>query len=113
VRKLHEKAPATGERDLLFARAELSHVAGDRIGRSLKRWDTRDARDYYLGSAMYAWFYLFGESKDPAPGAVDRRFREACDLYNYGLGLALAAEKKGTNDWEPPQEETEGTETGA
>ena len=41
--------------------------------------------------------YLFGECNDAPPGAFDRRFREACDLYNYSLGLALAAEKKGTN----------------
>ena len=29
VRQLHQKALATGERDLLFALAELSYVAGD------------------------------------------------------------------------------------
>jgi pimeloyl-ACP methyl ester carboxylesterase len=96
VRRLHQKALATGERDLLFALAELSYVAGERIGRSVKPWDPRQARDYYLGSAVYAWLFLFGEAKEPPPSAFDRRFREACDFYNSGLGLGLA-EGKGTN----------------
>ena len=96
VRQLHEKAVATGERDLLFALAEISYVAGDQIHRSLKAWDKRDARDYYLGSAVYAWLFLFGEGKDAPPGAFDRRFREACDFYNYGLGLALTG-RRSTN----------------
>ena len=30
------------------------------------------------------------------PGAFDRRFREACDFYNYGLGLALTG-RRSTN----------------
>jgi pimeloyl-ACP methyl ester carboxylesterase len=96
VRQLHQKALATGERDLLFALAELSYAAGDRIGHSVKPWDVRDARDYYLGSAVYAWMFLFGENKQPPPDAFDRRFRDACDFYNYGLGLALM-ERRNTN----------------
>jgi len=96
VRQLHEKAVATSERDVLFALAELSYVAGDHIRHSVKPWDPRDARDYYLGSAVYAWLFLFGEGKEAPPGAFDRRFREACDLYNYGLGLALTG-RKSTN----------------
>jgi pimeloyl-ACP methyl ester carboxylesterase len=97
VRQLHQKAAATGDRDLLFALAELSYTAGDHIRGSLKPWDPRDPRDYYLGSAVYAWLYLFGDGKDPKPDAFDRRFRVACDFYNYGLGLGLAAERRSTN----------------
>jgi len=96
VRQLHQKAVSTGERDLLFALSELSYVAGDQIRRSVKPWDPRDAREYYLGSAVYAWLFLFGEGRDPRPSAFDRRFREACDLYNFGLGLALV-EARNTN----------------
>ena len=76
VRQLHQQAVATGDRDLLFALAELSYVAGEQIRHSVKPWDPRDARDYYLGSAVYAWLFLFGEGKDAPPGAFDRRFRE-------------------------------------
>jgi pimeloyl-ACP methyl ester carboxylesterase len=96
VRQLHAKAVATGERDLLFALAELSFSAGDHIRRSVKPWDPRDARDYYLGSAVYAWLFLFGEGNDAPPGPFDRRFREACDFYNYSLGLALTG-RRSTN----------------
>jgi len=45
VRQLHDKALTTSDRDLLFALAELSYVAGNRISRSVKPWDPRDARD--------------------------------------------------------------------
>lgn len=88
VRELHAKAVATGERDLLFALAELSYVAGDHLKHGAKDTSGLDARDYYLGAAVYAWLFLFGEGSEP-PHAFDRRFRTACDLYNYGLGLAF------------------------
>lgn len=97
VHQLHQKAVATGERDLLFALAELSYVAGEHIRREVKPWDPRDPRDYYLGSAVYAWLYLFGNGMDPKPAAFDRRFRQACDLYNYSLGLALVTDRRSTN----------------
>jgi pimeloyl-ACP methyl ester carboxylesterase len=96
VRQLQVRAAASGERDLLFALSELSYVAGEQIRRSVKPWDPRDARDYYLGSAVYAWLFLFGDSKQAPPGAFDRRFRDACDLYNYSLGLALT-ERRNNN----------------
>jgi pimeloyl-ACP methyl ester carboxylesterase len=96
VRQLHQQAVTTGERDVLFALAELSYVAGDRIAHSVKPWDPRDARDYYLGSAVYAWLFLFGESEGTPPDAFDPRFRQACNFYNYALGLALT-ERRSTN----------------
>src|SRR5262245_18879568 len=96
VRQLHQKALASGDRDLLFALAELSFVAGEDIRRSLKPWDPRDAREFYLGSAIYSYLFLFSEGKDPPPSAFDRRFREACDFYNFSLGLALTG-RKSTN----------------
>ncbi len=97
VRQLHGKALETDERNLLFALAELSYVAGDQIRRSVKPWDPRDPRDYYLGSAVYAWLYLFGDSKDPKPDPFDRRYRMACDFYNYSLGLGLVSDRRSTN----------------
>jgi pimeloyl-ACP methyl ester carboxylesterase len=96
VRELHEKAVASGDRDVLFGLAELSYTAADRIRHSVKPWDPRDERDYYLGAAVYAWLFLFGEGKEPPPGPFDNRVREACDFYNYSLGLALT-ERRGTN----------------
>ncbi|MCC6823158.1 MAG: alpha/beta fold hydrolase [Verrucomicrobia subdivision 3 bacterium] len=96
VRRLHEKALATGDRDLLFALAEVSYLAGEKLRRNVKPWETLDARDYYLGAAVYAGLFLFGEGRDARPDAFDRRFRFACDLYNYGLGWALG-DRDGTN----------------
>ncbi len=98
VVRLHEKAIATQDRNLLFALAELSYAAGDHISHSVKPWEQRDARDYYLGAAVYAYWFIFGDTNTvhtPAE-AFDRRFRAACDIYNYGLGLALM-ERRGTS----------------
>lgn len=96
VRQLHQKALATGERDLLFALSELSYVAAEQIGHGVKPWDARDARDFYLGSAVYAWLFLFGQGESARPGPWDPRVRKACDFYNYGLGLALR-DRRSTN----------------
>jgi len=98
VVRLHEKAMAVQDRNLFFALAELSYAAGDHISKSVQPWDPRDARDYYLGAAVYAYWFIFGDTNTvhTAAEAFDRRFRTACDLYNYGLGLALR-ERRGTN----------------
>jgi pimeloyl-ACP methyl ester carboxylesterase len=93
---LHQKALDTGGRDLLFALAELSYTAGQQVRRGLKPWDAGDARDFYLGSPVYAYLFLFSQANGPKPDAFDRRFRAACDLYNYGLGWALT-ERRGSN----------------
>lgn len=98
VVRLHEKAVASRDRTLLFALAELSYAAGNHISGSVQPWDPRDARDFYLGAAVYAYWFIFGDTNTvhtPAE-AFDRRFRTACDIYNYGLGLALM-ERRGTN----------------
>jgi len=98
VRQLHGHAQTAGERDILYALAELSFAAAREVEKSVKPWDPRDARDYYLGSAVYAYLFLFSdELKGAKPSSFDRRFRNACDLYNYGLGLALK-ERKETNN---------------
>lgn len=89
VRRLHELAVARAEPDLLFALAEMSFLAGEELRRSVKPWETRDERDFYLGAAVYAGLYLFGDERDPFAGVFDRRFRMAADLYNRCLGLAL------------------------
>jgi pimeloyl-ACP methyl ester carboxylesterase len=93
---IHQKAVEGRDRGLLFALSELNCLAGERVRRSVKPWDMRDARDYYLASAVYAWFFLLGDATNAPPGAFDRRFRVACDLYNYGLSRALT-EPRSTN----------------
>ncbi|HEX7858699.1 MAG TPA: alpha/beta hydrolase [Verrucomicrobiae bacterium] len=78
---LHQRALLTSERSLLYALAELSYLAGDTSDREV-------SSDFYLGSAVYAYLFLFGDGED-RPDPFDRRYRFACDLYNYGLGQAL------------------------
>ena len=90
---IHQKAVESGERDLLYALSELNYLAGERLRRSIKPWETRDARDYYLASSVYAWFFLFGDASAPPPSSFDQRFRTACDLYNFGLGWALTGRR--------------------
>jgi pimeloyl-ACP methyl ester carboxylesterase len=48
-----------------------------------------DPKQYFLGAAVYAYLFLMGEGSDPPPGAFDRRFRMACDLYNRSLANVL------------------------
>ena len=96
LKLIHQKALASNDRDELFALAELNYLAGDRLRRSVKAWEPRDARDYYLASAVYAYFFLFGDANQPRPDGYDLRFRLACELYNNGLGWALT-ERRSTN----------------
>src|SRR5688572_18117975 len=90
---LHERALVTQERGLLYALAELSYLAGDETSGDDKTSGKRLAEDFYLGSAVYAYLFLFGDGED-RPDPFDRRFRFACDLYNYSLGRALIDRSK-------------------
>jgi pimeloyl-ACP methyl ester carboxylesterase len=95
---LHQKAVETGERDLLYALAELNFTEGERLRHdaSFRPWETRDDRDYYLASAVYAWFFIFQCPTNSLGFAFDNRFRAACDLYNGSLGWALTG-RRATN----------------
>ncbi len=95
LRALHEKACADDRRDLVYALAELNYLYADRLRRSNRSAKGRQARDYYLCSAMYAYQYLLGEGSEPPPGPFDPRFRLACDLYNRALSLGLTTEDAG------------------
>jgi pimeloyl-ACP methyl ester carboxylesterase len=94
---IRQKAAEGRERSVLFALSELNYFAGERLRRSVKPWEPRDSRDYYLASAVYAWLFLLGDAADPPPGSFDERFSSACDLYNYGLGWALTQGRRSTN----------------
>ena len=68
------------ERDRLFALSELSFAYAEKSGN----------QSYYLGSAAYAYAFLFPPGSADAPGAYDPRLRLAVDLYNRGIALGLA-----------------------
>ncbi|HXC99649.1 MAG TPA: alpha/beta hydrolase, partial [Verrucomicrobiae bacterium] len=93
---LHQKAVESGDRDIIFALSELNFLTGEKVRRSVKPWEPRDARDYYLASAVYAWFFLGSTSTNSLKGAFDSRFRAAGELYNCGLGWALTG-RRSTN----------------
>ena len=82
IHRLHELAVAQPSRELSFSLAELCYAAAKENGR----------RDCYLGAAVYAWSYLFGGEAKAPPNSFDRRFRVACDLYNYGLLKAFLSD---------------------
>jgi pimeloyl-ACP methyl ester carboxylesterase len=110
IRNLHEIAAKDGRRDLLLALSELCFLAAQKAEADLdtQLFDARELyysplepdvilpthepinpRDFYLGSAVYAYFFLLGPGNEPPPGAFDRRFRLACDLYNRSLANML------------------------
>jgi pimeloyl-ACP methyl ester carboxylesterase len=89
LRLLHQKAEQSGDRSILYALSELNYLEGERVRRIVKPWEPRDARDYYLASAVYAWFFIFNNVTNQTPMAYDDRFRAACNFYNTGLSWAL------------------------
>jgi pimeloyl-ACP methyl ester carboxylesterase len=83
LERLHGLMMATrGDPDVLFALAELSYLYG--------RGDAA-RREYLLGSAVYAWAFLFPDGDGVRPGRFDPRLRVAADLYNWSLAAALAS----------------------
>ena len=91
LQQLHEHACEDNRRDLLFALAELNYLHGEMLHRSVKPWEPGRAADFFLGSAVYSWFYLLGDGEEPLPNPYDRRFRVSCDLYNRAVARAFAA----------------------
>lgn len=88
--RLHERAGRDDRRDLLYALAELNYQHGTRLEGNPKPGAARRAPDFFLSSAIYAWFYLFGEGEQPSPTPFDERFRVTCNLYNRALARAFA-----------------------
>ena len=104
VARLQEKACNDKRPELLFALADLSYATAERYEKytlvTVHQQDQqttitvpgkRAARAYYFASAVYSYFYLFGEGAE-TPGLYDRQFRTVCDFYNRGLAKALKQE---------------------
>jgi pimeloyl-ACP methyl ester carboxylesterase len=79
IAALHEMATQSDTRERLFGLAELCIYQGRRM--TNQRW--------YLGAAVYAYLYLFGQADAPPPGPFDPRFRLAADLYSRGVAEAF------------------------
>jgi hypothetical protein len=68
------------EHDRLFALSELSFAHAENSG----------SQSYYLGSAAYAYSFLFPAKPANAPDAYDPRLRIAVDIYNQSIAKGLA-----------------------
>ncbi len=80
--ELHRRTVAEGERESLLALAELAYIEGQRT----------DRHSDYLGAAVYAYLYMFGDLEGPPPTAWDPRTRIAADIYNRALARAFATD---------------------
>jgi pimeloyl-ACP methyl ester carboxylesterase len=87
--KLQTLAGNDDRRDLIYALSELNYWNADRQSRSVKPGVPRLARSSYFASAIYAYLYLFGDSREAPPNPYDLRFRAACGFYNRGLAQGL------------------------
>ena len=94
LQKLQTIACTDDRRDLLYALSELNFLNADRQSRSVKPGVPSFARNSYFASAIYAYLYLIGESREAHPNPFDVRFRAAGDFYNRGLAQGLMV---GTN----------------
>ena len=83
---LHEKALSDDRRDILYALAELSYLYAGQLAKKTDELESPAlAPDYFLLSAIYAYYYLLEERSDPPPSRFDHRVRNALNLYNFGL----------------------------
>ncbi len=93
IRALHAIGISDDRRDILFALSELTYLqATTTLTDSHQESQRGAAREMFLQSAVYAYFYLLGEGREPPPTAYDIRFRIACDLYNRGLWQAFPSD---------------------
>jgi len=89
LEQLQVIACADDRRDVLYALSELNYLSAYHQSRSVKPGVPRRARNSYFASAIYAYLYLFGDSREAPPNPYDLRFRAACGFYNRGLALGL------------------------
>ncbi len=83
IATLHAGLAPERDRDRLFALAELSFLAAEAGGR----------RDHALAAAVYAYAFLFGSGRLPVH-PFDPRIQVARGIYNRGLTLGLADERR-------------------
>jgi pimeloyl-ACP methyl ester carboxylesterase len=92
---LHDRACEDDRRDLLYTLSELTYLSANRVRSGTGPDGLRQARQYYLASAVYGYFYLLGDRGGEPPDAYDRRFRVASDLYNTAIAQALLLRQEG------------------
>jgi pimeloyl-ACP methyl ester carboxylesterase len=93
LNELHKKTLTDNRRDLLFALAELNYFTAKYTLRDLDDSPLPETRQYYLSAAIYAYFYLFNNTRNKPANPFNRRYRLACDIYNTALAKALTNAK--------------------
>ena len=91
LRQLHADLLTEPRRDLLLALAELNYFHGDRLRRSVKPGQSDSAADFFLASAIYAFFYLRAEAEGQELNVLGSRPHLARELYNHALAQGLLA----------------------
>ena len=89
LNELHKKALLDNRRDLLFALAELNYFTARYTLRDLDDSPLPENRQYYLTAAIYAYFYLFNNTRNKPANPFNRRYRLACDIYNIALAEGI------------------------
>lgn len=93
---LHQKVNGEDDRrDLRFALSELNFLYAEKLENSQDKHKKLMAPDFFLVSAVYAYQFLFADSREEPPSPYDNRFREACVIYNRALGKGLATGENG------------------
>jgi len=90
IETIHDRALRDNRRDLLYALAELCYLYGEKLEKSHEPANRAQAPDYFLATAVYAYFFLLEDRLEPPPNAFDLRARTAADLYNFALWRSLA-----------------------
>jgi len=96
IKTLQDIGRTDDRRDLLFTLSEISYLQGETMLADSSERIRGQAQDMFLQSAVYAYFYLLGEGREPPPTAYDSRFRDACELYNRSLWLAFPTKDDGS-----------------
>ncbi len=95
IAALHEKGLFDDRRDIRYALAEACYLYGDELQRSFFECKKKDASDYFILSAFYAYLYVLDGIREEPSTSFDQRFRTACDLYNFSLLRALSKGREG------------------
>ena len=93
LNELHKKVKTDHRRDLLFTLAELNYFTAKYTLRDLDDSPLPENRQYYMDAAIYAYFYLFNNTRNKPANPFNRRYRLACDIYNIALAKALTNAK--------------------
>lgn len=96
IRQLNDICRTDERRDLLFTLSEVSYLHGLHMLGETSAGIRGQAQDVFLQSAVYAYFYLLDEGRQPPPAAYDSRFRNARDLYNRSLWQSFPAAADGS-----------------